>query len=188
MHVFEPTSYGPVFARLLDVDRNRPLHTGTADPSDASRLKDLSVRSAFGHARLADATMANACLAAVWLLHDFLDRSHTISQGLKTREGSFWHGIMHRREGDYQNAKYWFRNVEEHPVFGDLATFARQVAADHGENVAREILGWTDWDPCCFVDLCQIAAEEGDGESLFRTIQQAEWELLFDYCYRRAVG
>src|SRR5687768_16281564 len=41
---------------------------------------------------------AKALLAALWLLHDFLDESHTISQGLNSPTGSYWHAIMHRRE------------------------------------------------------------------------------------------
>src|SRR5688500_14191487 len=38
---------------------------------------------------------AVALLAGLWLWHDFLDESHTISQGLHTPTGSFWHAIMH---------------------------------------------------------------------------------------------
>ena len=55
--------------------------------------------------------MADGCLAGLWLLHGFLDESHEISQSLKTSEGSFWHGIMHRIERDFWNSKYWYRQV-----------------------------------------------------------------------------
>ena len=65
--------------------------------------------------------MAEGCLAGLWLLYDFLDESHTISQSLDTLEGSYWHGIMHRREPDYENAKYWFRRVPVHPIHAELA-------------------------------------------------------------------
>ncbi len=37
---------------------------------------------------------ANAMLAGLWLWHDALDESHTISQSLLTATGSFWHAIM----------------------------------------------------------------------------------------------
>ena len=45
------------------------------------------------------------------------------------------------------------------------------------------------WEPFAFVDLCQ-AAERGGGtvRELCLDVQQAEWELLFDYCYRAAIG
>ena len=83
----------------------------------------MSIDEAFVHAapgrspRIADREMASCCLAGVWLLHDYLDESHNISQRIDTPEGSYWHAIMHRREGDFSNAKYWYRHVGEHPVF-----------------------------------------------------------------------
>src|SRR3954470_162325 len=42
---------------------------------------------------------ASAMLASLWLWHDWLDESHTISQSLHSSTGSLWHAIMHRREG-----------------------------------------------------------------------------------------
>jgi hypothetical protein len=44
------------------------------------------------------------------------------------------------------------------------------------------------WDPFAFVDLCASCVRGGSGgEALVRRIQQREWELLFDDCYRRAI-
>src|SRR5690606_40751915 len=64
-------------------------------------------------------------LPILWLRFDFLDESHSISQEIHNPTGSYWHGIMHRREPDYGNSKYWFRRVGEHPVFGPLSQSAR---------------------------------------------------------------
>lgn len=167
--------YGPVFGELVTVDRRRPLDAGTPDQANCDRLRALTLDSAFAHARVLDRDAAKCCLSAVWLLYDFLDESHTISQGIPTAEGSFWHGIMHRREGDFSNAKYWFRKVGEHPVYLTLA-----------EDPLCE---FDAWDPFAFVDACQQALRSG-GEALqlCEALQQREWELLFDYCYRAAIG
>src|SRR5262249_34109802 len=126
-----------------------------------------------------DADMARACRAGLWLLHGFLDESHEISQGLDTAEGSYWHALVHRREPDFSNSKYWFRRVEAHPVFAELT----RNAAELGYPSAAA------WDPFAFVDACERAIGRGGAEEeLCRRVQQAEWELLFDWCYRRATG
>jgi len=169
---FSPKHYGPVFTELIDRDRCRPLDGGTPAASDASVLDELTLETMFAHADIADEAMARCCLSGVWLLYDFLDESHTISQGIATPSGSFWHGIMHRREGDFSNAKHWFRKVGQHPVYEQLAAAAREHS----------------WDPFGFVDACEEAVrQDGDEAERCRELQQTEWELLFDYCYEKAV-
>ena len=48
---------------------------------------------------------ASLARSAALLWHDYLDASHDVSQDLLSADGSFLHGIMHRREPDYSNAK-----------------------------------------------------------------------------------
>ena len=54
--------------------------------------------------------------AGLWLYVDDLDRSHTVSQSVEDTTGSYWHGIMHRREGDFSNSHYWMRRAAGHPL------------------------------------------------------------------------
>ena len=68
---------------------------------------------------------ALAAVSGLLLWNGNLDRSHTISQGIENPTGSYWHGIMHRMEGDYWNAKYWFRRVGRHPAMSRLRDAAR---------------------------------------------------------------
>ncbi|HAI14027.1 MAG TPA: hypothetical protein DCM28_20145 [Phycisphaerales bacterium] len=73
--------------------------------------------------------------AALWLYVDELDRSHQISQHLKDAEGSYWHGIMHRREGDFSNSHYWFHNAgANHRVYSQIQGYDPHQLIDDVQN------------------------------------------------------
>ncbi|MBL7650005.1 MAG: hypothetical protein JNK74_27850 [Candidatus Hydrogenedentes bacterium] len=102
---------------------------------------------------------ANPALqAGLWLYVDELDRSHTISQELKNATGSYWHGIMHRREGDFSNSHYWFHKTGKHPAMLHLPDYD-----GHGLVVAAE------------------AAYPGNPSDVVAR-QRAEWANLFTWC------
>jgi hypothetical protein len=112
----------------------------------------------------------------LWLYFDFLEESHRISQSLPSAEGSFWHAIMHRREPDAWNSKYWWRRVGQHPVLNQL----QQLAPTLGYH-------YTTAD--AFVDFCeQVRGRGTPQEMLARQVQLLEWQLLFDYCYQLTHG
>src|SRR5439155_27265178 len=93
--------YSPPVRELLKPRRTPPLGAGTPVRSSGERLRALNVTSLFAPATVRDRLMGSACLAGLWLWFDYLDESHSLSQDIHTPEGSFWHGIMHRREGDF---------------------------------------------------------------------------------------
>jgi hypothetical protein len=172
---------------LVAEDRLNEL--GPVHPNHAMYplLKDLTVERAFAPFPVRDQQLAQACLAGLWLYHDFLDESHRISQDLSAAEGSYWHALMHRREPDFGNAKYWFRRVGSHPVFQTLRQEAARLA--EGASEAAEFLARQPaWDPFAFVDLCETSfADQAPHHRLCREVQRVEWKLLFDYCCRGAL-
>jgi hypothetical protein len=181
---FDPNKYGPVVASLIT---GRLMELGPGSPNQAvyAKLKSLEVADLFDEG-VHDMEMAKACLSGLWLYHDFLDESHSISQEIHSATGSYWHGIMHRREPDYSNSKYWFRRVGEHPIFSELHDQAA-VLTDSFAGPAARLSAQGRWDPFAFVDLCESANRRDDDlESLCRAIQLREWELLFDFSYRQA--
>jgi hypothetical protein len=189
MREFRPADYGPILAPLVSGDRRRELDHGRSDADVRGALELATLEAVFAQTPLADRDMGECVLAGVWLVHDFLDESHTISQSVDTTTGAFWHGIMHRREGDFSNAKYWFRRVGSHPVLDALAETMNELTHDAaGHDAARRLVKGGDFDPFAFVDACQAALRAGGAADFCRQLQQAEWELLFDHSYRGAVA
>ena len=96
-----------------------------------------------------------ASKACLHLLNDDLTRSHQI---LQSQEGvatfDYLHAIVHRREGDYSNSKYWFRQVGAHPVWAEV----------YGSDPAA---------PVRFVDRCREA-----GKSSSRELEQVQLQEL----------
>ena len=130
------------------------------------------------------ATRAQPLLRSAALLwHDHLDASHTISQNIETRDGSWLHGIMHRREPDYGNAKYWFHRVGRHDAFPKLAERAAALLHNDSGGLIERLIENGEWMPLAFVDECE-RAEQGKNASLITLLQQmqaAEFEVLVEH-------
>ncbi len=110
---------------------------------------------------------------------DGIYEAHTIFQEAKGDLGSYWHGMMHRREGDFDNARYWFRRAGVLPVFSAMHRAASEVSA----VMTRQ----ANWDPYLLTGECE-QARFGETEGLKELIglQRLEFEVLFDYCWRKA--
>jgi hypothetical protein len=184
MKAKETAHYPPLIAELLQQMPLAPL--GPGKPVREARSKLEAVASAFPAG--ADRDMAAACRAGLWLAFNFLDEAHTISQELEKVEGSYWHALMHRREPDFGNSKYWFRRVGRHPVFESLRTMVEEMARTAAPDTAS-LLQQENWDPFAFVDLCEANYEENaPGHEWCRQVQREEWLLLFAYCFEKAAG
>lgn len=189
MFTLDPHRYGPPVAALLSAAPLNELGPGTSQEKAHAALQNLTPESLAAGGTLHDRQMALACLAALWLRCDFLDQSHQISQGLDTREGDYWHGILHRREPDYGNARYWMRRVGQHTIHGRLLAGSRQLAAESRQPAADFLRTQVEWDAGRFVTLCEEALDDSPPlHTLVKKIQRLEWELLFDHCHRLAMG
>jgi hypothetical protein len=132
---------------------------------------------------------ARAMLAGIWLYHDWLDESHAISQELHSPTGSFWHAIMHRREGDFSNAKYWYARCRRHPALGAIAAHGRAVDGLAGRDTLQRLVR-DEWDPDGFVDVVEAIHHKPD-DPLYGAavrLQHVEWNVLFAHCAAAAAG
>ncbi len=129
-----------------------------------------------------------ALRAGLFQLHDFLNESHELSQSIEgqgaNQLGDYWHAIMHRREPDYSNAKYWFRQIGNQATYRDLRQFADGILesckAPDAPRWRQRLTAGPKWDPFAFVDMCEECAsdETSDLAIAARRIQYAEMSLL----------
>lgn len=193
-------TYTPAIAEVIEkLEAGNPLPTLVPQKAWSTELTDALASSSlddlFHGESVRNTTFGEAIKSGLLLWNDALDESHTISQELENQTGSYWHGIMHRREPDYSNSKYWFGRVGAHPIFPALRERAlavlKEVAnpSDALAGIAQTIEAEEKWDAYQFIDWCQ-ATENGSEADVTRFLQQVQVEeikLLLAYSYRNAL-
>jgi hypothetical protein len=149
-------------------DRERWREVNAADDATVAGKRTISNAGAF-------ALVRGGLLYAL----DDLDGCHRFFQDVHSDLGSYWHGMMHRREADFDNARFWFRRAGALPVFDRL----------HGEiaAISHDMAKQITWDPYLFTGMCEQARHGADDErGELPQLQRAEFEVLFDYSWRQA--
>ncbi|WP_156922123.1 hypothetical protein [Cohnella thermotolerans] len=137
----------------------------------------------------------HALAAALHLWNDSLEAAHEIVQLFEHYPTcNLVHAIVHRREGDYANAKYWFRRVGAHPSYPGLQARASRLLggtdwSDKGMDIRlasalSAMAAQGDWNPYLFAEA--VAIQEslvGDdaARAVLESLQLLELEGLVRY-------
>jgi hypothetical protein len=58
------------------------------------------------------------------------ERAHRIAMSAKSRDAAWVHALLHRQEGDLDNARYWYRQAKRPEHGGTLDEEWAAIAAD----------------------------------------------------------
>ena len=190
----DPTDPLSATARhLLKLDPNAyatlvPTGSGSVEARDL--LETVKPAQLLASGVLVSPDDGDAMMAGLWVWHDWLGESHAISQNLHSPNGSFWHAIMHRREGDFSNAKYWYAKCANHPVLPSLNAKASAVLNPLPADKSLLRLTANGWNANAFVDFVEQLHDRPNDPHyrLAVALQRLEWQSLFDHCTRAAGG
>jgi hypothetical protein len=101
-----------------------------------------------------------------------LERAHILVQEASNADGTYIHGIVHRTEGDFDNARYWFRRTAVHPAAAEIY---RKAAANSPKAAGQAM-----WDPVWVTDWVEASRTTGADEEL-RAVLAIEAEVLLEH-------
>ncbi|MCH7904666.1 MAG: hypothetical protein IH944_08905 [Armatimonadetes bacterium] len=135
----------------LPIEQAMPAPVVQSGQEDLYPLVEKALKSA--------AIKSNPYLVAgIWLYVDDLQKSHVVSQGLDDPTGAYWHAIMHRREGDFWNSKYWLRQTQRHEACASIDRYDAERLVDMADANSPKTV----------------------------ELQRQEWAALFVWCARKA--
>jgi hypothetical protein len=101
-----------------------------------------------------------------------IETAHRIAQESSSADGAYVHGIIHRIEDDFDNARYWFFRAGVHPASPEIY---RRAAAN-----SQRVAGHPTWDASGVTDWLQEARAKGVSEEL-QTVLRIESEVLLEH-------
>jgi hypothetical protein len=135
---------------------------------------DGSVKTALAESPEAVGTVAEALM---WLRLGRFDPAHVIVQDASHGIAAYVHGMLHRLEGDFWNANYWFRQTRDPKLEAWIQEFLRK------QNVSTPWKGR--FDPVEFTRACELW--RGNRESVDRIPKEVlqelalrEWEAVWE--------
>jgi hypothetical protein len=102
-----------------------------------------------------------------------IETAHRIAQESSTVNGAYVHGMIHRIEDDFDNARYWFFRAAVHPASPEIY----RRAAANSERIASH----PTWDASRVTDWLEESRAKGISEEL-RAVLRIESEVLLEHC------
>ena len=163
-----------VFLKLFDPENPPALGPGPRqDRLSIARVDAGLARVLWESSTRPESRPMIRALALLW--HDHHDAAHALVQDASGGEGAYIHGMLHRREPDFWNAKYWFRRAGPMPFFKPLAEQLKRMKG------VEALVGGGSFDAARFVDMVEAGASD---EVTLKRVQAAEFRVVVDHLAR----
>ena len=117
-HVYSSTTFSELYENLLSKCRTNPPLLPPVAPFAKTTAR--TIRAPELGKEIANLSLHPTLEAALHILNLDLPSAHFLLRHMQCApawEGMFLHGILHRVEGDYDNARAWYRDVKDSEVF-----------------------------------------------------------------------
>ncbi|MCP4590247.1 MAG: hypothetical protein GY842_05865 [bacterium] len=145
--------------------------------------------------KVIDEGMAGVVRAALYLWNGWADECRQYAESGPQSERQYLLGVCARQANQLDEAKSFFQQVPEHPIYTPMAERAPKIIGSGGGAMLQRYRAILEqdvrWETCAFVDLWgQAAAGKlgSAGEQTVQELQCLEFELLFKHCYEQATG
>jgi hypothetical protein len=128
--------------------------------------------------------------AVLYLCFDCFEEAHNIANEHEdTVIGNWLHAILHRREPDAGNSKYWYARVKApakvfEAIGKEVLSILKEKPVAELEPLVKKLEMSKTWEPEIFVDLCNEYREKDPDSPTYQTlarIQEIEWRGLAEY-------
>jgi hypothetical protein len=182
--------FDDLIIQLQQRDDLPPLYPASVWSNTLSQqLKTASDEELFGNEELSAQQMQNL-RAGLLVWNDDIHSAHDIVQNVHNSTGSYWHAIIHRREGDPSNANYWWARTGAHPAFEPLFQAAQSTLAKESDREAtafgQQLQDAGQWLPRDFVQLCEQTRRGKINSDWLQRLQVVEFQTLLNWCRRNS--
>jgi hypothetical protein len=117
---------------------------------------------------------ASCIRSLLFLASGGLSQAHRIVQEMSTTDAAYIHGVIHRVDDDFDNARYWFRGARVHPAAAEMYRRASASSPTMSQSAG--------WDPILVTDLLEKSRSSGVSEEL-QTLLTIEFEELLRFLW-----
>jgi hypothetical protein len=146
--------------------------TSVAEPPRDGKLIDFLQSAAFARLSGFPASQLPYARSLLLLAAGDIESAHRIAQESSSANGAYLHGMVHRIEDDFDNARYWFFRAGVHPASPEIY---RRAAAN-----SQKVASHPTWDPTRVTDWLEESRSKGVTEEL-RAVLRIESEVLLEY-------